>query len=345
MKRGVLAGLVLLLLGSSCIVSAQDINFSQFYELPLLRNPALAGTYKGDYRITSAFRRQWSSVTTPYQTTALGTELRLASRGSDNYLSLGCQVTHDEAGDSRLSRTQALPMLTFHKSLNSARDAYLALGVMGGFVQQRFDPSGLRFSDQFVSGAYSPLNPTHESFANNSINYADLTVGLTYTSSFGDNEDQGTHYYVGAALFHLTEPRVAFSPSNDIRLNKKFVFNAGLSVPINESERVVVYGDFFLQGGNQQGQGGLLWRKDLGAQEEDLPVSLYLGGFYRGNDAVVPVVKLDYHQLGFGLTYDMNVSKLKSASKARGGIELTISYRGFLHSDRSSTDKMRCPTF
>ncbi|RYY93471.1 MAG: type IX secretion system membrane protein PorP/SprF, partial [Chitinophagaceae bacterium] len=341
----VLAGLALLLAGAA---SAQDINFSQFYELPLLRNPALAGTFKGDFRLTSAFRRQWNSVTTPYETVALGSELRLASKNSDNYMTIGCQVTHDVAGDSRLSRTQALPMLAFHKSLNSEKDAYLTLGVLGGFVQQRFDPSGLRFSDQFVGGSYSATNPTRESFATNNVNYGDLTVGLTYSSLFGDGDgqDEGTRYYIGAALFHLTEPRVAFSAANDLRLNRKFVVNAGLSVPISESERVVVYADYFMQGGSRQAQGGLLWRKDLGQQEEELPVSLYLGGFYRGNDAVVPVVKLDYHKIGFGLTYDMNLSKLKSASKARGGMELTVSYRGFLRNpDRSSTDKARCPYF
>lgn len=343
MKRGVLAGLALLFMGAA---SAQDINFSQFYELPLLRNPALAGTFKGDFRFTSAFRRQWNSVTTPYETIALGSEVRLANKRNDDYLSLGCQITHDVAGDSRLSRTQALPVLAYHKSLNSAKDAYLTLGVLGGYVQQRFDPAGLRFSDQFVNGSYSALNPTRETFANNSVNYADLTVGLTYSSIFGDGEELGTRYYIGAALFHVTEPLVAFSPANDIRLNKKLVVNAGLSIPVNESERVIVYADYFMQGGNRQAQGGLLWRKDLGPQEEELPVSLYLGGFYRGNDAVVPVVKLDYHKIGFGLTYDMNVSKLKEASRARGGAELTISYRGFLSNpDRSSTDKTRCPAF
>ncbi|RYE18143.1 MAG: type IX secretion system membrane protein PorP/SprF, partial [Sphingobacteriales bacterium] len=46
----------------------QDINFSQFYEIPLLRNPALAGLYSGDFRATAAFRSQWGSVSTPFQT-------------------------------------------------------------------------------------------------------------------------------------------------------------------------------------------------------------------------------------------------------------------------------------
>ena len=109
--------------------AAQDINFSQFYELPLLRNPALAGTYRGDVRITTAFRNQWNSVTVPYQTEALGAELKFGvSENSDDYLSLGVQVTNDLAGDSRLGKTQVLPMLAFHKSVSSEKAAYLSLG-------------------------------------------------------------------------------------------------------------------------------------------------------------------------------------------------------------------------
>ena len=54
---------------------AQDLNFSQFYELPLLRNPALAGIFIGDIRIQSVYRNQWQSVTVPYRTSGLSAEV------------------------------------------------------------------------------------------------------------------------------------------------------------------------------------------------------------------------------------------------------------------------------
>jgi hypothetical protein len=55
------------------------------------------------------------------------------------------------------------------------------------------------------------------------------------------------------------------------------------------------------------------------------------------------VVKLDYYNLAFGLTYDVNISKLKSASKGRGGFEATLSYSNFLNIRNSSSEKVRCP--
>jgi type IX secretion system PorP/SprF family membrane protein len=319
---------------------AQDINFSQFYELPLLRNPALAGTYRGDVRITTAFRNQWNSVTVPYRTEALGAEMKFGvSQNTNDYLSLGMQITNDIAGDSKLGKTQILPMLAFHKSMSVEKDAYLSLGFLGGAVQQRFDQSKLKFDDQFVNGAYSATNPTHDVFAKSNVTYWDAGVGMKYSSSFGyDNA-----YYIGAAYFHFTQPKVAFAESNDIRLNKKFVLNAGLSTSTSDYDRFVLYLDYFTQGGNGQAQGGFLYKHDLLQEDEDYTVSIYGGAFIRWNDAIVPVIKMDYYNLSVGVTYDVNISKLKVASKSRGGFEFTLSYSNFLNIRNSSAEKVRCP--
>lgn len=341
MRRCALIGAVtVLLLATGCwqAATAQDINFSQFYELPLLRNPALAGTYKGDFRLTSAYRNQWASVSAPYKTGALGGEVRLPVGASNNYLSLGMQITHDQAGDSRLSKTQVLPLVAYHQSLNAEKDAYLTLGFMAGGAQQRFDPSGLKFSDQFVNGAYSATNPTRQSFTATSVTYADAGIGLSYSSIVGED----TRFYLGGALFHFTEPKVAFGAESDIRLNKKYVFNAGVSGPVGDVGRLIFYGDYFTQGGANQMQGGLMYQRNLLGYEET-GSTLSFGGFYRLNDAFVPVLKLTHNRLAIGLTYDVNISKLKPASAMRGGFEMTLSYNGFFRGEGSSAAKVRCP--
>ncbi len=68
---------------SSCIHSAsciaQDIHFSQFFETPLLRNPALAGIFTGDIRAQGVFRDQWNSVTNAYKTASLNGEYKCLS--------------------------------------------------------------------------------------------------------------------------------------------------------------------------------------------------------------------------------------------------------------------------
>ena len=319
---------------------SQDLNFSQFYEMPLLRNPALAGLYKGDFRATAAFRNQWNSVTTPYVSQALGVEAKFATNGnSNNYMALGVQLTNDLAGDSKLGKTQILPVLTFHKSVSSENDSYLSLGFMGGPVQQRFDPTKLTFDDQFVNGSYSATNPTQQTFTNTNVTYIDASVGMAYSSTAGND----IRYYIGGSYFHFNQPKVAFNSAVDIKLNKKIMFNAGLSVPTSDYDRIILYADHFRQGGSSQTQGGFMYKHDLLQLEDEETISLSGGAFLRWNDAVVPVFKLDYYGLGIGLTYDVNISKLRAASQSRGGYEITVSYRNYLNIRNSSVNMVRCP--
>jgi type IX secretion system PorP/SprF family membrane protein len=335
MKKSFICAVFMILTFS---LQAQDINFSQFYELPLLRNPALAGLFTGDVRATAAYRSQWGAASVPYQTQGLAVDLKFAVSDVD-YLALGMQITNDVAGDSKMGKTQLLPTLAFHKSINGDQDTYLSLGFSAGAVQQRFDPSKLRFDDQFVGGAYSPLNPTRQVFTNTNRTYWDAGVGILFSSVTGGD----VRYYIGASYFHFTQPKVAFSPASDIRLNKKLMINAGLSAPTGEFDRFILYTDVFSQGGNRQVQGGFMYKHDIVQEDIDNTFSLSVGAFMRWNDAIVPVVKLDYYKIGIGLTYDVNISKLRQATQARGGFELTLSYRSFLNIRNSSAEKMRCP--
>ncbi len=318
----------------------QDINFSQFSEIPLLRNPSLAGIFEGDYRITSAFRNQWQSVTTPYKTFGLGLEYkRPVGLNSHDYFTIGLNATNDIAGDSRLSRMQVFPVFNYHKSLNSEKDTYLSAGIMGGAVIQRFDPSKLSFDDQFVNGTYSPSNPTKQVFNNTRLTFWDLTAGVNFSSVIGED----TRYYIGLGYFHITKPKVAFQKQYDILLNPKWVLNAGLTAPLNDVNKLVFYADYFMQGGARQIQGGLLLNHNFPEQANKTAIT---GGiFYRYKDAFVPVIQMEYSQMLIGLSYDINISKLKTASQLRGAYEITLSYKGFRHNYNSASDKTRCPTF
>lgn len=323
------------------ISGAQDINFSQFYELPLLRNPALAGNFRGDIRAAGAFRTQWlSAAGVAYRTQALGVELRSGvSENNDDYKVIGLQATNDQAGDSKMGRTQILPSFTFQKSMSDQINSYLAVGAIGGVVQQRFDPTALKFADQFVNGEYSSTNPTQQTFSRTNMTYWDYSMGLLYSGEFG----REIKYYAGAACFHIFQPKVAFNKENDIRLNRKFIINAGLSAPTSPDDRFIVYADFFMQGGNRQAQGGFIYKHDMVEADNDETMSISAGAFLRWGDAIIPVVKLDIYKMAIGLTYDINISKLTAASKMRGGFEATVSYRDFLNIRNSSSQKMRCP--
>jgi hypothetical protein len=79
------ARLTILLFSLQVVVHAQDIHFSQFFETPLLRNPALAGIFTGDYRVQMVYRDQWGSVTDGYRTGSLNGEYKLPIGKQDDF--------------------------------------------------------------------------------------------------------------------------------------------------------------------------------------------------------------------------------------------------------------------
>jgi len=339
MKKIKRSALVIALLSISICGYSQDLNFSQFYELPLLRNPGLAGIFAGDFRLTASYRNQWESVTVPYRTMALGAEYKLPqSENANSSKVIGLQVTNDIAGDSKFSRTQVFPAGNIQLPLNFGNQTFLSLGFMGGPVLQKFDPGKLTFDDQFVNGTYSASNPTTDIFTKTSITYFDMAAGISISGLLGEQ----TKYYVGFGGFHLIQPKVAFLQQGDVLLNRKYVINAGIYAPTGMYNHFIIYADYFMQGAYKQAQGGFLFSHYLsGNGDENKTTSITLGGFYRWNDALIPVVKLDLNKLGIGVSYDINTSKLKTASQYRGGFEMTLNYKDLLSSRHP--DPTGCP--
>src|SRR6195952_2413693 len=168
-------------------VFGQDIHFSQFFEAPLLRNPALAGLFSGDLRLQSVYRTQWQSVTVPYQTTSFNGEFKLAIGKSEDFLTIGGEILYDKAGTIAMKTTHILPVVNYHKSLSGERNMYLSLGFMGGLVQRKFDISKVTTNSQFDGSGYNGSLATGETMASNSYSYFDGTAGLSFNTQMGDD--------------------------------------------------------------------------------------------------------------------------------------------------------------
>lgn len=340
MKRSVFVILVCLSLGEPLF--SQDFTFSQFYEMPILRNPSLAGVFTGDIRVAGIYRSQWESITVPFQTSAFSIEYKLPNIRNDNLFTIGAQIAHDQAGDIKLKRTQFLPVINFHKSLSGNVNNYLSMAFMGGPVQTQFDPSQAQLDDQFVNGAFSPSNISAQTFNSTARVYWDLSAGVTYSGEFSNEGN----FYVGVGIFHVFTPNVGFfSIDAPNTLSRKWTLNAGLTTPLSETSNLVAFADYFIQGGNKQFLGGALLEKMLKEYDESENMSISAGAFYRWNDAFIPVIKLNMHNFVVGLSYDVNVSKLRTVSELKGGFELTLSFKSFLNSNNSTRYKLRCVSF
>jgi len=321
---------------------AQDIHFSQFFEAPLLRNPALAGIFTGDYRVQAIFRNQWNSFTNAYRTGSLNGEYKWPIGKGSDFLTTGFQALYDQAGTAALSTTELLPALNYHKSLSNDHPMYLSLGFMGGLVEKSIDLSKVTTNSQYNGTAYDPALPNGETILAPNVHYLDGSIGLSFNTSFGENN--ANTMFIGAAYHHLNRPKNSFYKNPAIELDPKYVFSAGVKTIINEYTWFTIQADHSRQGSSQETIAGATYSYKLGDDPENSQYTIDLGGYLRWKDAFIPVLKLDMNGLSVALSYDVNVSELKTVSEGRGGFELSISYIGFLDRENKQLRTL-CPKF
>jgi type IX secretion system PorP/SprF family membrane protein len=322
---------------------AQDIHFSQFFETPLLRNPALAGLFTGDLRLQAVYRTQWQSVTVPFQTTSLNGEYKLPIGKSEDFLTIGGQILHDKAGTVAMTSTHILPAVNYHKSLSADRNMYLSLGFMGGMVQRRIDRSKVTTNSQFDGSGFNGGLPDGENFTTPSHSYLDGTVGMSFNTQVGENQDNNV--FVGVAYHHLNKPRnVSFFGDNNVTLAPKWVYSLGARMNATEFSYVTFHTDYIQQGPHSQFIGGMTYTYKLDDSYEPKYL-IHAGGFIRWKDAIIPMAKVELRPLAISVSYDANVSNLSAASRGRGGFEMALSYQKYINRDNSSKDAVRCPRF
>ncbi|MEO5684240.1 MAG: PorP/SprF family type IX secretion system membrane protein [Chitinophagaceae bacterium] len=340
-QRQLLPVLILLFcLGNK--MQAQDIHFSQFFEAPLLRNPSLAGLFSGDVRVQMVYRDQWNSFTNAYKSGSINAEYKLPVGKGDDFLTAGVQILYDKAGTAGLTSTSFMPALNYHKSLNSNKSTYLSVGFMGGLVQKSIDRSKITTNSQFDGAAFNPSLADGETFSTSNYNYFDGAVGASFNSAFGP--DYVNSYFIGLAYHHFNRPRNSFYRNAASALNPKIVASGGLKFHIDDNNYFTLQADYSTQGSFNETIGGVMYSYKVGEPDEPQYI-IHGGAFLRWKDAFVPVVKIDYNPFSVALSYDVNVSQLKTVSQGRGGVELSVSYIGFLDRDNSSKNKVLCPRF
>jgi type IX secretion system PorP/SprF family membrane protein len=321
---------------------SQDIHFSQFFEAPLLRNPSLAGIFTGDIRVQGVYRDQWNSFTNAYRSGSFNVEYKMPVGKGDDFVTAGLQLLYDKAGTAGLTSTHVLPAINYHKSLSSEKVMYLSVGFMGGIIQKNIDRTKITTNSQFDGTAYNPSLADGEAFTDPNYTVPDGSVGASFNTSFG--KEQKNSLFVGAAYHHVNRPRNSFYLSPNSALHPKYVLSAGVKYNIDDYTFFTLQGDYSNQGSFNEAIGGALYSFIIG--EPDMPsYTLHAGAFLRWRDALIPVLKIDYNPLSVAISYDVNVSQLKTGSQGRGGFELSVSYVGFLDRYNSSKNKVLCPRF
>jgi type IX secretion system PorP/SprF family membrane protein len=338
---------LLLLSGLAVTVNlySQDLHFSQFNETPSLVNPALTGS-QYVLRAGAIYKNQWGSVTVPYTTFGASFEMKLKASAWDKQdpfrsksykkafsrMAAGLSFFNDKAGDGNMGSNQVnLSLATFIKTGSLST---ISIGMQGTVVQKSVTFDNFIFSNQYNGSAYDPLMNNYEDPSAASFVYLDVAAGALYNyikeeSAIGENDF--LRWNMGAAVYHLNNPKQKYLTDSPDRLYGKITAHASAVIGIPHSNAGVapsVLAEF--QGPQKEIIFGLMGKYYL---KDDSRYTGYvrkssigLGVYYRNSDALIASLLLEIGQYAIGMSYDLNTSGLKKVSTLRGGPEITLRF-------------------
>lgn len=310
-----------LLMGFS--IQAQDVHYSQFYNMPLTLNPALTGHIEGTYRAKLIYRNQWNSITSGgvYSTPGLSADMNFKlNPESRSSFGAGLALMNDQTGGGDFTNTYALASVAYHMSLDKKEKTYLSFGVQGGYLMKRVDGNSLIFADQLDSQG-NPSNTSMENLSNSNVSGGDLRLGVT----FSGYPSQKMNYKFGLGYLHLIKANEVFLEGTDEnKLPSRLSFFAqGEFITGNPKLRVLPQLLFM----NQAKVNEINLTSNLGYKVTP-DLELVFGAGYRVSDAAIANLGLNFKGVEFLASYDVNVSELTPASRANGGFEVSLGYVG-----------------
>ena len=305
----------------------------------------MAGLFDGDYRIATIYRNQWQSIAYPYQTNALSAEYKNRIFSSDDFLTIGFSSFYDQAGTMNLKTIHVMPGINYHKSLSRKKGKYLSAGFMTGLVRRQFDLRKLSFNNQYNNNRYNPSASTGESFFQISRMIADMSAGISFNSSLNN----GGAYFIGASIWHFNNPTTGFL-DNNISLPIKYQTNAGIKFPLNPLNQITAEANYLKQDQYEEIVAGLFIKHyliDFEQSAEKKIARLSIGGgiAFRYQDAIIPQFSIEFNGFNLGISYDINISPLRTATQGQGGFEVSLSYQSFFKKLSSAQKGVICPHY
>ncbi len=331
-----------MLLVAVCIMQysmmhAQDLHFSQYFNTPLLVNPANTGFAPDvDWRAGINYRNQWASVTpNPYKTMSAWGDVQLFNnRFPDGWVGLGATLLKDVAGSGSLSATRGFASIAYHQLLGLK--SLLSGGFNVGFVNKRIDISKLTFDNQWNGKFFDVTTPSGESFAANSVTYLDIQAGLNYAFFPSEN----AYFNAGFSAMHLNRPKESFFAEEfeDTRLDPRLTIFLNGSFKLNNQWIINPNVYVSKMGTVYETVGGLNAHYNLSGDGN----SQLIGGLYvRLKDALIPMIGYQWNDLAITINYDATSSSLGTYNQTRGAYELSIVKTGVFSSNGKD---VKCPS-
>lgn len=323
----------------SLAASAQDPQFSQYYQAPLYLNPGFTGITP-QQRLVFNHRIQWPSLPQAFSTYAASYDIFVEQLRSG----FGFLFTTDKMGSAGW-RTTNFNALYSYKVKISERIVF-SPGLSFGYGSNGLDRSKLLLGDdlEYNNGQAGSIDPQLKKLGTHG--YFDFSSGFIIYSQ---------KLWLGASFSHMNRPNISVLNETS-RLPMKTYIHAGFKMSLSGDDPRV-RSSYLTPSIIYRMQGAEFRQMDLGVNYHVDPVSI--GLWYRGKpfkqsvvnsveqDALILYLGLYFKNLTIGYSYDFTISELQTASG--GAHEVSVVYEFNAKPSNKSVKKkyklIPCPTF
>jgi len=313
---------------------SQDIHFSQFLNAPLHLNPAETGMFNGDIRFVANHKRQWKAFEDAYSTVAVSADMTFL-KDKKIKPAAGLLLTNDVAGDGDFGTFRIEIPIAANMQYKKANFSF---GVSPAIVQHGLNFNALYFGNQYDGDQFDPNLPNFEIPDVERFSYFDLSSGFLTNYQVNDS----LSFAIGASANHLFAPQKSFYSNPRIVMNFKWQIYANGIIQLTEDIVAMPAFLFMTHGAYREINFGSNFRVDfnpLGLR------AMFAGAYLRTKDAGILMFGMDYNSIQFQLSYDINFSGLRTISRGRGGVELSLVYIFKKTRILTSPPVRKCPDF
>jgi type IX secretion system PorP/SprF family membrane protein len=344
-KKFAAALFTIFIAGVSQMVTAQEVQFSQFYASSLYLNPALAGV-ENDFTFNTNFRSQWVSSSSSQVTTQLSAIMPLYKSGGRKSLMGGVGLglfTDGSGAGGAMRQTGFRASYAYSFGLDNDLNRF-SFGAQAGFTQRSIDANA-QWGSQYVAGNYDP-NVTPDNIGiSNRTSYPVFNLGAFWSFNPARNYYRaGTSIYSGIAVGNVNRPNVSLTDNGTDALPVVLKYHGGLELhgnrKFNFGPQVLIAAT---EGHGNQINAGISANYKL----VDNPFGLFgntdllFSGWYRVGNGVIAAIGLSNATYTLGFSYDVTTSSLGNYNNGNGAYEISFSIRNAKDKRRRRFDTPR----
>jgi hypothetical protein len=317
MKKHILY--IILIIGLSLSANAQEPFFSQPYGSSQFLNTASVGNGVYDQRINGNVRTQFIDNNKAYQTVFVGWDFKdnRYRKNESHYMAYGVNILSDQMMGGAITTNHITANIAYHLYLDRYYTRKISLGLGATYTNTMVDRNKLIFGDQYNTFADLVNANSIELIRNNASKFS-MNAGILF-----NKHNENEYLETGASVFFQSTPNL-LSSTRETNMIPKTVLYANYETAIGESFSINFHGSYINKNSiNQVLSGGSIGIPISNDEEKDK--KLYLGCYYRFEDALIPSVKLLMNKYVMGLSYDIYNNNITQARIKQNSFELTFS--------------------